>query len=91
MLETTVNELDSNFHRSLIRLRRFSDQNQMISKKKGLRRNSVRFSVQIQVISEKEKVFMCTETHFYSSTSSQVLFLETRVTPISFGGDYFRF
>ena len=33
-LETTVNELDPNFHQSWIRLRRFFCQNQMISRKK---------------------------------------------------------
>ena len=51
-LKITVNELDSNFHQFLIRLRRFSVQNQMISKKKKKKkgkkvRNSERFSVQI--------------------------------------------
>ena len=54
-LETIVNKLDSNYHQSQIRLRRFSAQNEVISKKKGLHRNSEHFSAQNQVISKKIK------------------------------------
>ena len=75
-LETIVNEPDSNYHQSEIKLRRFSAPNQVISKKKGHLQNSERFSAQNQVISEKKKkkkVFMCTEAHFHLSTSSQDL------------------
>ena len=55
--ETSVNELDPNFHQSWIRLRRFFCQNQVISKKeKSLHQTSNGFSSRKQVISKK-KVF----------------------------------
>ena len=73
-LETIVNDLDSNYHQSEIKLRRFSAPNQVISKKK---RSSTKFRAffcpNSSDLRKKQKVIMCTEAHFHLSTSSQDL------------------
>ena len=54
--------------------------------KKGLHQNLERFSVQNQVISKKKKVFMCTDTHFYSSSLSHDLLLLSPQLRLEGGG-----